>query len=229
MKKNNFLKISLLSLSLVLLAVAPVGAQTAAPQAFITWKAKSYAPASFGGKILPGSTSPVLADVEVIDKGKPANLSQVTIYWYLGDNLINRGIGLQSVTFRAPQTLSAGSVSLRVRIPEYPGGIVKSVNIPVVRPSVVLESLYPGGTFNSQSVQVRALPYFFTVPDISFLSFNWSVNGSAVQTAENPQNLRVNINQGAAPGSVLDIKVGVSNPVGYYEGASDTKSLTFSL
>lgn len=229
MTKTNLLKISLLSLALVLLSVVQVGAQIAGPQVFITWKAKSYAPADFAGKILPGSTSPILADVEIIDKGKPADLSKMTIYWYLGDQLINRGVGLQSVTFRAPQTSSAGLLSLRVQIPEYPGGVVKSVNIPVVRPSVVLESLYPGDTFNSQSVRVSVLPFFFSVPDVSSLSFNWTVNGAPVQTAENPQDLQININQGAAPGSVLDIKVSVSNPAGYFEGASAEKSLTFSL
>lgn len=229
MKKNSLLKISLVAFSVVFLTVAHTGAQIAGPQTFITWKAKSYAPAFFAGKILPGSTSPVLADVEIIDNGKPANLSQMTIYWYLGDQLINRGVGLQSVTFRAPQTLTAGMLSLRVQIPDYPGGIVKSVNIPVVRPSVVLESLYPGDKFNSGSVRVSALPFFFSVPDISFLSFSWTLNGSPVQSAENPQNLQININQGAAPGSVLDIKAAVSNPTGYYESSSDEKSLLFSL
>jgi len=228
--RNKFLSVAFFfGIIFILLSSLPAGAQVAGPQAFITWKAKSYAPPSFGGKILPGSTSPVLADVQVLDKGRPADLSSMTIYWYLNDRLINRGIGLQSVTFRAPQTLSAGSLSLRVQIPDYPGGIVKSINIPVVQPSVILESLYPSGAFNSRSASVRALPYFFTVPDLSFLSFSWSVNGSAVQAAENPQSLRVNINQDAVPGSVLNIKVTVSNPTGYFEGASDEKNLTFSL
>jgi hypothetical protein len=228
--KKIFLKISLIGLSLVLLTAVHIGAQAAGPQAFITWKTKGYAPTNYAGKILPGSNSPILANVEVFSGGKVANLSNLTIYWYLNDRLLDRGVGLQASSFRTPQSINGGTITLRVEIPDYPGGgITASINIPLVTPSVVLWSPYPKDKFSSQSVQVRVLPYFFTVPDISFLTFAWNVNGKDVQTTENPQELQVNIAQGAAPGSSLDIKVSVSNPAGYFESSSDEKSLLFSL
>lgn len=228
--KKTFLKILFIGLFLSLLAFVRADAQVAGPQAFITWKAKGYAPTNYTGKILPGSNSPILANVEVFSGGKVINLSALTIYWYLNDRLLDRGVGLQAASFRTPQSINGGTIILRVEIPDYPGGgITSSVNIPLVTPTVVLWSPYPQDKLNSQSVQVSVLPYFFTVPDISFLTFSWAVNGKDVQTTENPQVLQVNVAQGAAPGSALDIKVSVANPAGYFESSSDEKSLTLSL
>ena len=228
--KNIFLKISVLFLVVFSLSFFRVGAQVAGPQAFITWKAKGYAPVNYPGKILPGSNSPILASVDVINGGKPSNLSALTIYWYLNDKLIDRGAGLQSTTFRTPTSLGGGIVSLRVQIPDYPGGEVsQSVDIPMVSPSIVLYSGLPQNKFSSQSIVVSALPYFFTVPDISFLTFSWTVNGQDVQAVENPQSLNININQGAASGSALDVKASVTNPAGYFETASNEQSFIFSL
>ncbi len=230
MKKNILLKLSLAGLSLLLLASAPAGAQVSGPQIFLTWKTKGYVPENYAGKILPGSTSPVLAALDVVQNGKVADLSNLTIYWYLNDKLLDRGVGLQAVTFRTPKSLGGGAITLRAEIPDFPGtGASKAIDIPLVPPSVVLRSTYPQNKFSSRSAEVSAIPYFFTVPDISFLTFSWAVNGTGVKTTENPQTLQVNINQDATPGSTLNIKVSVSNPAGYFENVSDEKGLTFSL
>ncbi|MDO8504597.1 MAG: hypothetical protein Q7S36_01965 [Candidatus Liptonbacteria bacterium] len=229
--KNKFLIFSLVFVATVFVfALAGETAHASPPQIFITWKAKSLVPAFFSGKILPGSKTPILASVEVIDNNKIANLSGLKIYWYLNEHLIDRGDGLQSIAFRSPKTLGDEAMHLRVQIPGYPGGIpiIKDIIIPLVSPSVVLESQYPGNRFSSRSVLVRALPYFFGVPDVSFLSFSWTLNGQDIKTSENPQQLTVNINQDALPGSALGISATVTNPNGWFESAKADKPLTFS-
>lgn len=203
--------------------------QAAGPQGVITWKARTFVPSEYQGKTLPGSNTPVLASFEILDGGKLVNISGYKIYWYMNDHLIDRGVGLQTVTLRTPQVVGGGTITLRAQISDYPGGIFsKSVDIPLVSPSVVLESPYAGNRFTGQSAQLKALPYFFTVTDISFLSFSWKVNGGPVQTIENPQYLTVNINPGAAAGSLLDVAATVTNPAGYFESVTASKSLTLS-
>lgn len=204
-------------------------AQTSEPIPVITWKARSYVPAEFPGKPLPISNTPILASLEVFVNGKKADISGYRIYWYLNNRLIDRGVGLQSVSVRAPQLLSGGIASLRAKIDDYPGfPISKNVDIPVVSPSAVIERSVSGNTFFSKTLELEAVPYFFNVTDIPFLSFSWKVNGEVVSAAENPQNLIVTINDDAVGGSILNIEALISNPVEYFESAKAQKSLTFS-
>ncbi len=202
--------------------------QTTSPVAVLSWKAKAYTPPSYRGKILPGSTTPLLVSLDVFSAGKIVNLANYKIYWYLGNTLIDRGVGLQSISIRTPQSLGGGSLTLRAQIPDYPGEpLTKSINIPLVSPSIVIENLSGKNNFFSKTLRLKVESYFFAVNDISFLKFGWEVNGEEVQAAEDPQNLIVNINSGAV-GSLLNVSATVSNPAGYFESASAQKSFTLS-
>ncbi len=204
-------------------------AQTSEPIPIITWKARSYAPAEFSGKPLPISNTPILASLEVFANGKKANISGYRIYWYLNNRLVDRGVGLQSVSIRAPQLLNGGIASLRAKIDDYPGfSVSKNVDIPVVTPSAVIKRSVSGNTFFSKKLEFEVVPYFFNVNDIPSLSFSWKVNNEVVSAAENPQNLVVNINDDAASGSALNVEALVSNPAEFFESAKAKMSLTFS-
>lgn len=204
-------------------------AQVSAPQAILSWKARSYAPASYQGKVLPGSNAPLLISLDVFENGKLINVSDKKIYWYMNDLLIDRGVGLQSISVRAPQTLGGGTASIRATIPDYSSdGLGKGVDIPVVSPSVVIEAPTNSDKLFSKTLQLKVTPYFFTVSDLSFLKFSWEVNGKTAETAEDPQNLIININPDAAAGSILDISATVANPTGYFESATAKKSFTLS-
>jgi hypothetical protein len=222
-------KIFLLILCFPLLALpSSGGAQSAGPSAILSWKARSYAPASYTGKILPSSNTPLIASLDVFESGKAADLSGLKIYWYLGNTLVDRGVGLQTISVRAPRALGGGTVLLRAQIPEYPGeAIIKSVNIPIVSPSLVLETPAPSDFF-SKTLKLKAVPYFFNVSDLSFLKFSWKVNDLDVAAAEDPQNLIINVNPDAAPGSALEVSAIISNPAGYFESASAKKSFVIS-
>lgn len=223
-------KLLLVIILLPLLALPFGGRAASEPQAFITWKAKTYVPAGFPGKILPGSNSPILASLEVVDGNRIADLSGQKIYWYLNDNLLSRGAGLASIALRTPSAIGGGAISLRVQIPEYPSGpIYKTVSIPIVPPSIVIQTPTIGGRFSGSGIIAQALPYYFSVQDASLLSFSWKVNGDPVKVSENPDQLQVNINDGAASGSKLTISVSASNPAGSFESATTARTLIYSL
>lgn len=223
-------KIFLAILFLPLLGIPFHGlGQTAQPIAVLSWKARTYAPSSYQGKILPGSSTPLLLSLDVFQSGKLVNISGMKIYWYLNNHLVDRGVGLQSVSIRTPQSLGGGAINIRAQIPDYPvDSLIKSVEIPLVSPSVVIETPSIKDKLFSKTLQLKVIPYFFTVSDLSFLKFSWKVNEADVKAAEDPQNLVVNINADAAAGSALSVSATVSNPAGYFESASAQKSFTLS-
>ncbi len=55
--------------------LAGAQAQTTGPQLMVTWKARTYAPPGFDGKIMPTANSAITASVELIDGGKIIDLS----------------------------------------------------------------------------------------------------------------------------------------------------------
>jgi hypothetical protein len=201
---------SLILAAVFLTSTLAVYAQTTAagPQVVITWKVVGgAAPSGYAGKILPTTGSQVEASVAVLSGGKFIPLGSQTIYWYLDDNLIGGGTGQQSITFNAPDNVEI--MSLRAEIPDYQSGLLNTAYIRMVSPQVIIVAPYPNGTFSSSTVSLEAVPYFFNAPDIGKLSFQWTVNGQAVATQENPQKLTVNLSGGAPAGYSLAINLAV--------------------
>lgn len=248
------------------------------PQFFITWKAKSYAPPTFSGKILPAANSPITASFEILDPltGKFVDLSQMiidpdtgklttraaykakrdrtnkelfesigsedqfvpdplppppTINWYVNDQLLKTrsggAPGSQTISFRAPGL--RGGVELKIQLSDFdPNGLFFTVlNIPVVQPEVVIETLLPGKQFGTPSTLVKAVPYFFNVTSPAELSYSWSVNGQAPPGAENPMDLTVNVNPEAPSGSTISISISVENPKSKSETAGSFLDLIY--
>ena len=104
-----------------LFAVSYFASAQTRPQIVISWRAESYAPPAYSGKILPTAGSPITVSFDVIDGGKPANLSGQIIYWYLNSDLIENRNGVQSVTFNAPSR-APSILELRIELPAYPNG-----------------------------------------------------------------------------------------------------------
>lgn len=197
------------------LALAPIAnAQTSQPQFLMTWQAlNSYAPANYAGKTLPNQESQIAASIEVIANGKSVNLSGQTIYWYQNDNLLGGGIGDQHFTFR-PYGQAPNTVTLKVELPDYPGGLlIHEINIPVVQPQAVISASYPQGVFPGSPAAVQALPYFFATSSTAPLSFAWSVNGQTVTSAENPQSLQISLPQSTPAGFAVGVTLTVQNSI----------------
>lgn len=202
-------------------------AQTEGPQFMITWQSRTYTPPGFEGKILPTANSTIMVSFELIDGGSPANLSNQTVYWYINNNFLQGGKGLQHVEFTAPD-VAGGTLDLRVEVPNYKQGAqLKTVEIPIVTPKAVIDAPFPNDQFSTSPIQLTGLPYFFNVRDISPLNFSWSINGVAPSGTENPNVLTIRLNQNAPAGSLLDITFNVQNKNNTLEGASKNINLMY--
>lgn len=187
-------------------------AQQSQPQFLFSWRADTYAPPGFNGKVLPSPGSLITVSFEVVQGGKLANLSKQTIYWYVNDSLVSNVPGKQTITFSAPN-FAPDVLNVRVQLPEYAGGLLSPlIKIPLVPPEAVIESAYPGGNFMGFSATVKGLPYFFNVQSPLELSFTWNVNGETPAGAEDPTNLSVGLNPDAPIGATLSIGLTVQDP-----------------
>ena len=200
---------------------------TAGPKILLTWRPQVYVPADYRGRILPTGGSLVFASVEVIDGGGLVNLSGQRIFWYVNDEFIDDGANRQTVQFTLPNR-TATNVDLRVQLPDYKGGVLKTVTVPVVQSKVVIEAPFPGNVFSTTALQFRALPYFFNTSNLGALLFSWSVNGEKPQTQDSPEVLHVDFASQAQSGARLDVRLSVTNPRAQFpEGGGDAVSLLF--
>lgn len=202
--------------------------QTTSPQFMITWQSNTYAPPGFEGKILPTANSMIAVSFELIDGGKPADLSGQTVYWYTNNNFLQGGKGLQRVQFRAPPDSAGGVIDLRVEVPNYKRGPqLKTVEIPIVSPKAIVEVPFPNNEFSVSPIRLAALPYFFNVKDISPLNFIWSINGTTPSGTENPDALTIRLNQDAPAGSPLNVTLAIQNKNNAFEGGSGNVNLMY--
>ena len=190
------------------------------PFLYLTWKARSYTPDDYLGKIIPGANSPILVSLEALENGKIVDLKNSTIKWYVDSELYSTGIGQKSFTIRTPKKLTSGIMKVRAEITNRWSSIkIKTVDIPISPPVVVLKSNYLSQSFGDNKISVRAYPYFFGVGSLSDLVFSWKVNGLTVNSAENPQIVDVSFNKDADPGSAITVESSITNPNGSSESA----------
>lgn len=200
-----------------------VKAQINEPEFLITWKTNTYVPKSFLNKVLPTDASLVNISFELVDRGKLINLSDSEIYWYLNDELIKGGLGIQEASFRAR---GVGSQNLRIKIPNYKGGLLmKNIIIPSVEPEVAIIAPYYQNKFQALGLKIDAQPYFFNVTDLNELQFSWQINGQKPKNTGRPDQLNIVLNQG---GTDLKIKLNAINPKKFRERASQELNLKFT-
>jgi hypothetical protein len=204
-------------------------AQTASaqPQFLVTWQAlNSYAPPYYQGKVLPGASSQIVASVELVSGGKLVNLKNQTIYWYLNTNYIGGGIGAQRITF-SPYGGAPDSLALEVKLPSYNNdSLLHTVSIPVVQPKAVIVARYPQNQFSDNPFTLQAQAYFFNVPSLLPLVFNWSANNQVANNTENPTEADISIPSDSPSGSQLSVTLDVKNSLDS-STADDSKILTY--
>jgi len=219
------------SVLFIMNGVEPSLAQATAPgvpKLFLTWSSNTYVPPGFVGKIMPTANSQITTSVELIDDGKPINLSKQNVYWYVNNNFLSGGIGMQNITFRAPEA-TGGAIDLRVEVPNYSkGSQLKTIGVPIVAPEAVIEMPFPYGKFSSSPLQLVGQPYFFNAGTLSKLIMSWNVNGQTPTGAENPQNLNVKFGQTMQPGSTLSVSLSIKNITNQYESALKTVTLIYN-
>lgn len=202
---------------LFLIPTDSIGA-TSEPFLYLTWKARSYAPDNYLGKIIPGANSPILVSLEAFENGKVVDLSRSQIKWYVNGELFSTTVGQKSFTIRTPKKPDSGIMSIRAEVVDKWSRIkMKTVSIPVSPPLVVLKSNYLSRSFGENKISVSAYPYFFGATSLSDLVFSWKVNSRPVSSAENPQIVDISFNQDAEPGSSIIVEASVTNPNGVSE------------
>ena len=207
-------------LGMIVLGAPTTNAQVSAPVMWLTWRAATYIPAEYNGRALPTPGSNVVVAIDVIHNGKPMDLSQETIYWYISGSYIAGGRGLARTAITIPDIISQNQISIRVSLPETLGGLARTITIPVALPQTVITVLPPDPAANRDlSFDVQARPYFFTVNDPSQLNFNWTVNNQAPSSFNDPMHLHINIPQGTATGSKLNVRLKVENLAHAFEVA----------
>ena len=217
-----------LTMAAILLSFSVARAQIAGePEFFMTWSASnSYAPGLYPDKILPNQSSQITASFELIANGKTVDVSNQVIYWYLNDNLLGGGLGVQHFTF-TPRDEAPATEELKVDLPNYPGGIlIHQIAVPIVQPTAVILAPYPGSQFSGNSLNLTALPYFFNASSVAPLSFSWTVNGQAVTSAENPTSLQISLPASTPAGYDVDVTLNVNNTVDNMSSNANT-NLTY--
>ena len=197
------------------------------PQVVITWQAQNYTPSEYPGKTLPAGNSRVVASVSVMENGKVSNLSNQQVYWYLDDEFLRGGVGLQDISFRVDK-LATESIGLRVKLPDYgPNLLVKTIEIPIAHPEIVVQSPFVGSEFSSSDFTLQATPYFFNISDPLFLKFSWDVNGQTPTSAENPNRLHITLPPGTPDGTPFTITATIEDTTDLFGVATKETTLTY--
>lgn len=195
-----------------------VSAQTASfsrPQVLLSWKANSYAPLWYQGKVFPTRGSRIEAAFELIDKEKIIDLSKNKIRWYVNDKLVlneKNGLGIKNYSFRVFD-YPGQDVELRVVVVDYGeeqvGGMVI---IPIVYPEAIIGAPHPGAKILAgASSSFFAYPFFFNVSDLDKLSFQWFVDSKAADNSDQPQKLDLSVDSRAPTGFGTSVRLRIAN------------------
>ena len=222
-------------IALVVLALGQA-AWAAEPQFLVSWEAKNTVPVWFEGKSFPTNESTVAASFELVsqnkaDFGKVISLSNREVRWYLNDQLVRRGNGLQ--TFNVGVGDFPGSeTDVRISVEFYDSETKETrfidyrFAVPVIDPVVVL--WHPSFSLSlplNQEVVITAFPFFFNVAD-RLLNVIWDVNGKqAERDAFNPLQLALKVS-GDVPFDQVRVGLRAENPRNSFESVSTSRVFT---
>lgn len=196
------------------------------PQFFVSWQARTYAPPTYTGKILPTAGAPVTVTFELLEDGKPRDLSRQLVRWYANGNLHQSGTGLQAVTVLLPP-LQRDDLAVRIVLPRYRGGadLEETIIVPVTVPEAVIDAPYQERVLKMTGANVlRGLFYFFNISSPRQLSIRWTAN-SRVVAADPPDILRFTL-PAAARRVPIHLNLSVKNSNLDLEFAENTLTFT---
>lgn len=189
----------------------------------ISWSAENFVPLNFLGKIIPSTGSKINIAVILIQNNKLIDLSKEKIYWYVNNELVSNEVGKTQMSFIAP----IGRVlEVKTEIPNL--GLIKTIEIPITKPRVVINAPFPKNEILNDYVEIPALVYFFNPKnnDLDYLSVVWQINGrSAVPSFNDQFLLKTKIN--SENNMPIIIEVGVQNNENQFEHALSKKELMF--
>lgn len=200
-----------------------VQAQQAAgqPPILLTWISDVYVPDPYQGKALavPGAT--ITASFDLIENGRVVNLAGYKTYWYVNGKLIATGQNIHTVEFPVPEN-PGRSMNLRIQLPDYRPGtlILKTVEIPIAEPEIVIESPFPGGEIYEKRVTLKSRPFYFPKGVLDKLQYSWKIDDKNVPNSSPDQSvIEVTIDDATQDGRKAVVRAGVINPLKQFQAA----------
>jgi hypothetical protein len=227
---NMYHKIKILIVFLMffsLMQLHPVFAQNSPRNdLLISWEASGFSPPNFKGKVLPSPGSIIKIGFEFVRDGKIIDLSKNKIYWYINNDLFSNSLGIKQISIITPNS-PGSNIDIRIELPDF--NVLKTIEIPIVKPKIVIDAPFPNKEVQSNNFEVYALPYFFNPKnnDLDYLDINWFINGVLAKPAKDDLfKLKTKI-VGDSP---TDITIGVyaQNTENQLEKAGDEINLKFT-
>lgn len=190
------------------------------PKAFITWRTEVTAPAGYAGKLLPNNTSRIYTSVFATANNALLDLSKASITWFVNGAVIESGVN--ATTLMLPPGHSSGDrLTIRATIRDWGGDdITATTTIRRRQPRVTL-SILPG-PLRSETLTLKATPFFFQPDTQTPLEYRWQVGGDIRSVINNILILdtsRTNFNQS------IHVEVRAINPENPVEFAISDASL----
>ncbi|MDD5430991.1 MAG: hypothetical protein PHP03_02090 [Candidatus Pacebacteria bacterium] len=219
---------ALIALSAGLIIINFASAQTQ-PEFIISWRTNAYVPSTYAGKIIPSAGSMVDISFDVLENGKLIDVSGKKIKWSSSGKTLQTGTGLKNIIFTISST-ETSEKSISISIADYKGATLdKTISIPIASPKIIIDAPIPGKEISiGQDYTFRALPYFFNVPSLSNLSFEWQMGGQNLEQTNplRPDILSANLNsQFKITYNTISLSVIVKNISNQLETAAKTINL----
>jgi len=192
-----------------LIGLAKLASAQSAPEFIVSWRAASYVPSDYQGKILPSKSTAIEMGFDLIDNGKIADLSRSQITWVTNNKEIKSGLGAKNAVIS-----NNGSEQLiRVSVDYKNSFIEETFSIPSAKPEIIVDTKLSGNSLSLRDYMFSALPYFFNINNLSELLFSWSNNGKTISgEAENPDILKISLaSEGLPQKTSLNISASASN------------------
>ncbi len=201
----------------------------AASQFMVTWEADSYVPGWYSGKALPTRNSLIRVAFELIDNGKPVNLSKSIVRWYVNDELVRNeahGLGITAYQFKTSD-YPGNETEVRISIPNYKGSSVdKILRIPVAHPEVIIQGGRMDGTLGRGETMFRGFPFFFNIRNLSNLRFAWTAaNQGSEGSEDSPWDFSLSIPESVPLGTPIEIGLTAQNNASPLEMGNISKTM----
>ena len=150
----------------------------AATEFLTSWRADSYVPYFYQGKVLPSPNSNITISFEVLSNGRPLDISSRTVRWYLDNQLYQSGIGLKTISFKT-DTIKQTDYQVKISLPKSSNGkdLEEFLIIPLASPEAVIDAPYSNNLVNEGINLLRGLLYFFNTRDLKDIILTWTANG----------------------------------------------------
>ena len=212
----------------VIIVLFLLGRTTFAATEFLTsWKADSYVPYFYQGKTLPSPHSNVTVSFEILSSGRPLDIANRTVRWYLDNQLYQSGIGLKTISFKT-NAIKQTDYQLKISLPKFSNGkdLEEFLVIPLTSPEAVIDAPYSNNLVSEGINLLRGLLYFFNTRDLTDITLTWTANGQKTSASvETPDILELRVPANIS-GNLINVGLMAKNTKNELEFADALVSLT---